>query len=202
MDDFPQTPLDYAPRRKPASWARMLAYLLVSLAFLALLLFILAPVLYHLFHHHDHRPMSGSNLRQIAQVAHSYAVDHDGHYPDSFETMVRWEHSYLPPQLFASPDGPATPASDFETMFAEPGHISYVWVGAGLTVERVTGEIPLAYEGPVTDYETGTLVAFVNGSVRRVKGEELRKLLSEAEERLKRAAARPATRPATQVASD
>ena len=183
----------------------MLAYFLISLAFLLLLLFILAPVLYQLFHHHDHGPASGSNLRQIAQIALSYAVDHDGHYPDSFETMVQWDEwkdYYLTPELFASPEGPATPASDFETMFAEPGHISYVWVGAGLTVERVTGEMPLAYEGPATDYETGTLVAFVDGSVRRVKGEELRKLLSEAEERLKRAATRPATRPATQVAPD
>jgi hypothetical protein len=58
----------------------------------------------------------------------------------------------------------------------------------------------MAYEGPVADYDTGTLVAFVDGSVRRVKGEELRNLLSVAEERLKRAATSPTSRPATWAA--
>jgi hypothetical protein len=192
MGDTGGQPLDYAPvKRIPeVNWRKMLLVAVITIGAIILVSFVFLP------EPHVHGPpSSASRLRHITSASIGYAVDF-GAFPDSFETLVQSEWT-VPADYFASPKGPATPAPDYKTLFSEPGHISYVWIGAGLTWEMVEADTPLVYEGPVTDFEAGTLVGFVEGSVRLVKGEELRKLLSEAEERLSSATTLPTTRPTT-----
>jgi hypothetical protein len=194
MDEPRQNQLEYETRRGlDARWG-VFAFIGLMVAALIILFGWLQTA-----HHHQHGPpTSRDHLRRLGDEVLSYAADQpDMRYPDSFEALVEANGKYLSPELFASPTGPATPASDFETLFSEPGHISYVWIGRGLTVHTVTAETPLVYEGPVTDFEAGALFFFADYSIRRVKGEELRRLLSEAEERLRNATTLPATGPAT-----
>lgn len=113
-----------------------------------------------------------------------YAIDHlDGTYPDSWDTLIRATPDWLEPHLFVGSKPGVTPASDFQQMFNEAGHISFVWVGRGVTDSAGYG-VMLAYEAPIASYKEGTWILTADGNVRKSCGDELRVLVQEAARRM------------------
>jgi prepilin-type processing-associated H-X9-DG protein len=90
-----------------------------------------------------------SNLRQIGQAVFQYANVHGGELPDSFQTLSL--NSSLPPKTFVCPSSRDKAASgitaeEVALNLTLPGHLSYIYLGGGLTNQMVTPETILAYE--------------------------------------------------------
>jgi len=122
---------------------------------------------------------SASNLRLIGLAMELYANEHNDVFPDGFSTIVAADQ--LTPNVFVSPlseDTPATGAT-IQTLlakFAEPGHCSYVYCGAGVSD---TGDptIVTAYD-PSTESAGGLNVLFLDGHVEFVPSPASQQLLA------------------------
>jgi prepilin-type processing-associated H-X9-DG protein len=113
------------------------------------------------------RVKSASNLRQIGQAIFLYTQDSHGQYPDTFQALLLNED--ITSAVFVSPtrsetpaDGPTTQAIADE--LAAGGHVSYVYLGRGLSVASVTPTTIVAYEIP-NDSNAGANVLFGDGHV-------------------------------------
>jgi prepilin-type processing-associated H-X9-DG protein len=99
--------------------------------------------------HTEPRVKSASNLRQIGQGILLYCNDHGGAFPDTFQAILL--DGDITSDVFVSPMGSDTRAVD-PTMQAtadqltEGGHLSYVYLGRGLTTKTVTDDTIVAYE--------------------------------------------------------
>jgi prepilin-type processing-associated H-X9-DG protein len=158
-------PLDYAnPRNRPASKYGWILLFILLPAVLLLVASLLLPSL-NSPHPTSPRVMSASNLRQIGQGILLYTLDHNGDYPDSFGTILLNED--VTSSVFVSPRRSETPANGPTTqaiavqLIAGP-HLSYVYLGRGLSTKTVTPNTIVAYElvGP-----DGTNVLFGDGHV-------------------------------------
>jgi prepilin-type processing-associated H-X9-DG protein len=90
-----------------------------------------------------------SNLRQIGESIARYAHDFQGQYPDSFRTLLLKEA--IESDVFISPLRDETPAQGPTTQavadqLTNGGHLSYVYLGKGLSTETVTPDTIIAYE--------------------------------------------------------
>src|SRR5689334_22924633 len=88
-----------------------------------------------------------SHLNQIGQAMLLYAHEHGGRCPDRPEELLPVG---IEPEVFVCPstdDVPATGASprDISDAFASGGHLSYVYLGKGLT-DKAGAEYVLAFE--------------------------------------------------------
>jgi prepilin-type processing-associated H-X9-DG protein len=90
-----------------------------------------------------------SNLRQISDSLARYTHDFQGQYPDSFRTLLLNEP--IKSDVFISPlrnetsaQGPTTQA--VADQLTNGGHLSYVYLGKGLSTETVTPDTIVAYE--------------------------------------------------------
>ena len=84
---------------------------------------------------------SASNFRQIGQAILLYTNDHHGEYPDTFQTFLLNEDVTSP--VFVSPSRSETPATGptwqaAASQMVTPGHVSYIYLGRGLSVNTVT----------------------------------------------------------------
>jgi prepilin-type processing-associated H-X9-DG protein len=94
----------------------------------------------------SNRIKCASNMKQIGLAAIMYANDHGGGFPDNLETLLETED--LIPAVMNCPTTGETPASGPTTQaviedFRKPGHISYVYVGKGLTVKSAADVVVL-----------------------------------------------------------
>ncbi|MDB5304514.1 MAG: hypothetical protein JWM97_2063 [Phycisphaerales bacterium] len=115
------------------------------------------------------RVKCASNLRQIGLACIIYANGQPDHaFPDSFQTLLKSGAS-LSPTVFVCPssnDSPPTGASGINV----PGHLSYVYAGAGLT-DRAGNLDVLAYEPLGNHKNDGINVLYADGHVEfQVRG--------------------------------
>jgi predicted Zn finger-like uncharacterized protein/prepilin-type processing-associated H-X9-DG protein len=111
-----------------------------------------------------------SNLRQIGIAILLYANDNQGHYPDSLDQLLLTQDITAP--VFVCPsskDSTATGATTqaIATNLNTGGHLSYVYVGKGLTNSAGPTTI-VAYEPLSNHANTGSNVLYGDGSVRFV----------------------------------
>ena len=97
-----------------------------------------------------HRFHCAMNLRQIGQAMLLWSNEHDGRYPDRIEQLLDVEGTTA--EIFVCPavgDPPATGPTtrDVADQLTSGGHLSYVYLGKGLT-RSADGEVVLVYERP------------------------------------------------------
>src|SRR6266550_1540842 len=90
-----------------------------------------------------------SNLRAIGQSMLLYANDNRGQFPQRFGQLIT--HADVAPEVFicpASNDHPAAGPTTQQTLadFARPGHCSYIYLGAGMSMPSVPKGFVLAFE--------------------------------------------------------
>jgi prepilin-type processing-associated H-X9-DG protein len=172
-NQLPLLPLDYeTPPDRPRR-ASLLFWLLVCASPL-LALAILSPFFTSIGKSPAaaYRVKSMANLRAIGQAISMYSDDHQGQYPDSFETILLNED--VTSGIFVNPsshDIPATgPTSQaVASQLSTGGHLSYVYLGRGLTAKTVTPDTVLAYE--LIQYPSGgSNMLFGDGHVDYIDG--------------------------------
>jgi len=125
-------------------------------------------------HHGDFsvREYSASNLRRIGQAILLYTNDHQGEYPDSFQTILLDGDGFVSGAVFVSPARSETPANGSTTraiaaQMGAGGHVSYIYLGRGLSANIVTPNTIVAYE-MIPSPGGGTNVLFGDGHVEFV----------------------------------
>ena len=169
----PLLPLDYeTPPDRPRR-ASLLFWLLVCASPL-LALAIFSPFFVSIGEPREtaNRVKSAANLRSIGQAILMYSDDNKGQYPDSFETLLLNED--VTSGIFVNPasdDIPATgPTSQaVASQLSAGGHLSYVYLGRGLTAKTVTPETVLAYE-LIQNPGGGSNMLFGDGHVDYIDG--------------------------------
>jgi prepilin-type processing-associated H-X9-DG protein len=107
-----------------------------------------------------------SNLHQIGLAIASYANTHGGMYPDSFVTLMQNEQ--LTAAVFVCPSS-NDEAADGDSRAAvianmsKPHHVSYVYLGNGLTTTTVQADTLVAYELPENHRGDGMNMLFGDG---------------------------------------
>jgi len=100
------------------------------------------------------RAKCNNNLRQIGTALLMYATEHNGHFPDTLHVLSTADPAYVVTDLFTCPSSSderamgQTPAEQARNLIAEPGHLSYVYVGTGLTSKTATADRIVAYDNP------------------------------------------------------
>ncbi len=130
----------------------------------------------------DPRVKSMSNLRQIGQAILLYTQDFKGQYPESFGTILLNED--ITSAVFVSPTRSETAASGATTQavadqLSDASHVSYVYLGRGLTASTVKPEDVVAYELPDAPRGGGN-VLFGDGHVEYFEGSVLAKIAGRA----------------------
>jgi prepilin-type processing-associated H-X9-DG protein len=128
------------------------------------------------------RTKSMANLRAIGQAISIYSDDHQGQYPDSFETILL--NVDVTGGIFASPSGNDSPATGptsqaVASQLSAGGHLSYVYLGRGLTAKTVTPDTVLAYE-LIQNPGSGSNVLFGDGHVEAVDAATIAKIIARA----------------------
>lgn len=118
------------------------------------------------------RVKSAANLRQIGQAILLYTKDFHGQYPDSFQAILVNED--ITSSVFVSPLRSETPADGATTQaiagqLDAGGHVSYVYLGRGLSTSTVTPNTVVAYELPANSGE-GANILFGDGHVEFFDG--------------------------------
>jgi prepilin-type processing-associated H-X9-DG protein len=111
--------------------------------------------------------MRASNLRQIGQAILLYCNDEGGAYPDNFRTLfLRGDISTY---CLISPAGSDTPATGptpqaVADQLTAGGHLSYIYLGRGLTTQTASADTIVAYEN-LSISGTGANVLYGDGHV-------------------------------------
>lgn len=153
MSDQPPA-LDYAtpqPRRRRWFWWVFSPIVAVIIAILALA--DVAP------HHPVGRPVANrakcqNNLRQIGAAIQIYQSQNAGTYPPSFDELL--QAGLLEPANLVCSESNDEPAYGPTTRailadLHRPGHLSYIYLGQGLTNLTATADVLIAYE-PITNH--------------------------------------------------
>lgn len=143
-----------------------------------------------------------SNMRQIGQAIAMYANEHGDRFPDDVKTIL--ENEDLTPSVFVCPssnDQPTPPGPTTQTTAAallQPGHLSYIYLGKGLTSQTATADTVLLYE-PLTNHSgDGMNVLFGDFHVEWLSASEAATILKQVA--AKRNPVRyPLTQPSTQA---
>ena len=149
--DDPSQPLEYARPRLVAKRSRVriiVVAVIASLVGAVLLTEVLIPSGLR------SRPMAArvwcaSNMRQIGQAIAMYANDHNGQFPDDLKTVL--ENEDVTSAVFVCPESNDQPAVGSTTQataaaLLQPGHLSYSYLGKGLTTQTVTNDTVILYE--------------------------------------------------------
>ncbi len=186
MPDHKPQPLDYANpmhiRRDTSKfWNNVLQLVALALMLIALILIFMPP------------PMSrasgpanivkcASNLRQIGQACLLYANDHNGQFPNELALLLPTED--LGSRVLNCPSSntepaPGTPAEAAALIRAYPDkHVSFVYLGAGLTTATITPETILAYEPLANHDDAGGNFLFGDGHVEFIAKPQAQKLIA------------------------
>ena len=186
----PATPLGYSPPPPAGSSTRkvliiVLACVLgIGLLFCVCLSSVLVPSLGRA-RDQANRVKCASNLRQIGQAVLLFANEHNGNFPDSAEQLLA--HADLTSDVFVCPSSSDTPApgADSKTRannLTRGGHLSYVYVGKGLsavTGPGATGKAVVAYE-PLSNHSNGGInVLFADGHVEFFNAPQAQRIIAD-----------------------
>jgi len=118
--------------------------------------------------HRTLRIRSASNLRQIGQAIELYERDNNGTFPDTFGVLLMNEDitsaDFVSPQSNDTPAEGVTPREVAANLTAG-GHLSYVYLGRGLTTQTVKDDFVIAYERPGLWPNGGGNILFGDGHV-------------------------------------
>lgn len=149
----------------------------------------------------SHRVQCANNMRQIGQAIAMYANDHNDQFPDDVKTILETED--LTAAVFVCPStndqpapaGPTTQATAAGLL--QPGHLSYVYLGKGLTSHSATDDTVLLYE-PLSNHEgAGMNVLFGDFHVEWLPAAEAATILKQVAGK-RRPVRYPLTQPSTQ----
>jgi hypothetical protein len=150
-------------------------------------------------HEPANRAKCGNNLRQIGLALLTYANNNGGRFPDTLNVLLDTASDYeVTADVFVCPstgDERAmgrTPAEQARNLTAEPGHLSYVYVGAGLTTQTATGDRIIAYDNPHNHNDEGINVLYGDAHTEFLNPKQA----VEAMAKLRPSGSAPATRPA------
>ena len=123
-----------------------------------------------------------TNLRLIGQGVYMYANANGGAFPDTIDKLITTQDMVA--EHFVCPHAPDTPAPGATAQaqaanLAKGGHLSYVYVGKGMTTAE-SAQAVLAYE-PLTNHGNGIYVLFADGHVEFVDAGPARQLITDVE---------------------
>jgi prepilin-type processing-associated H-X9-DG protein len=134
------------------------------------------------------RVKCASNLRMIGQGIMMYANENRGQFPDTLERVLTTQD--LAPADFVCPASQDTPAPGATAQaqaqsLSKGGHLSYVYVGKGMTSRVLTspnaGRTVLAYE-PLTDHRNdGANFLFADGHVEFLPAAQAQQAITRAD---------------------
>lgn len=160
-------------------WIKML----VSLFLIGLLVWFLLPAFSRT--HHDPRATCAGNVWQIGQAIFMYANENRGRLPDTLEVVLLTQD--VNPENFVcrSIGDTEAPGRDINAKarnLTAGGHLSYVYLGRGLTFTLpLDRRIVVLYEPPTHHHGgEGMHVAFVDGRTEFVGGRGVRQILDQA----------------------
>ena len=193
----PKIALEYrAARKQSRSWRRAIQ-ITIAVGSTLFLISMLLPALCR-SGEGANRVKCASNMKQIGLAAIMYANDHGGLFPDDVETLLTTED--IVPATMTCPTTADTPADGPTTQavledFRKPGHVSYVYVGKGLTLKSPADAVVL-YE-PLSNHTNngmtvwserladrtgdGMNVLFADGHVEWLGNEDGRSILAQAD---------------------
>jgi hypothetical protein len=125
-----------------------------------------------------------SNLYRFGQGLTMYAQAHHGRLPDRLDALILDPAIHLDAEMFVCPSSPDVPAqsataADRARDLANPGHLSYVYLGKGLT-DKAASETLLAYERPSYHRNGKVNALFGEGHVEFVPASKIPALVAEA----------------------
>lgn len=139
-------------------------------------------VLLSRFYHNMSRNACVGNLHEIGLALIMYADHHGGNFPDSFKTLVvsgeTQGNVFVCPATDDTAAQGSTPAIVADRL-TQGGHLSYVYVGRGLTLSTASDRTVLAYE-PLSNHGDGMNVVFGDCHIEWLAGEAARKLQDQA----------------------
>jgi hypothetical protein len=129
----------------------------------------------------SHRAWCAKNLRQIGLACLVYANEHSNQYPDSLGVVLRDED--IVSDVFVCPDTTDTRARGATTQamvanLTAGGHLSYIYVGKGLTSAASATAI-LAYEPLANHKGEGSEVLYADGHLEFQIPMTARKIIAE-----------------------
>jgi hypothetical protein len=140
----------------------------------------------------------GNNLRQIGLALLAYANNNAGRFPDTLNVLLDTATDYeVTADVFVCPstgDEHAmgqSPAEQARKLTAEPGHLSYVYVGAGLTSQTATADRIIAYDNPHNHNDEGINVLYGDAHTEFLNPKQAEQALA----RLRASSSAPVTRP-------
>jgi len=183
------------PAKRMSGWAVAASSVGGAAVLILLLVLVLLPPL-NRAREQANRVKCASNLRQLGQAMFIYASVNGGQFPDRIDRLLSFAGSnvFVCPSCDDTPAPGQTPQIQASNLYAR-GHLSYVYVGAGLTTSSRGANAPttpVLYE-PLTNHGDGINVLYADGSVAFLpKGAAQTLIASFA------ATSQPATQPATQ----
>ena len=152
----------------------------LSLLSLPLLIAILLPAL-NRAREQANRVKCASDMKQIGLAIAQYENDNQLQLPPDLQTLE--SAANLPPAVFLCPSSNDTPAlgATPQAIGASlgPGHLSYVYVGAGLTGPTATRDVVILYEPLSNHRNEGTNVLFGDLHVEWIKGANAQSILTQ-----------------------
>lgn len=145
------------------------------------------------------RVKCAADMRMIGQATITYANSHGGQFPDSLPTLMN--SSTLPPTMFVCPSSNNTPApgstpqQQAAGLSTAAGHLSYIYIAAGLNANTAPPRTVLMYE-PIADHKDGMNVVLADGSVQFVNNPQASQMVSQIESRTGAQARTPFVAPA------
>ena len=123
-----------------------------------------------------------SRLHQIGLGILLYSFDNGGSYPDSFASLILAEK--MEPCVFVCPGSNDNPSTAPTTRaqadeMSSPGHVSYIYLGKGLTSKTVLSNQIIAYE-PLANHGDGIDVLFGDGHAEFFDLKRATKIISDA----------------------
>jgi len=129
------------------------------------------------------RVKCASSLRQIGQAILLYASDHAGQLPAGFQQLLTGPDA-VDPTVFVCPSSDhdawmGATTQQVLAVLAQKGHWSYVYLGVGRTLTKLTDDMILVYEDPVNHEGDGANFLFADGHVEWVITAEAKRMIED-----------------------